>query len=66
MLKNQDEKKKKFICTSTEQDAFEKIIKNLCDATGLMMPDLRGQFVMKTDASALGVLGNYDTAGIHF
>ena len=25
------------------------------DATGLMMPDLRGQFVMETDASALGV-----------
>ena len=55
MLRNQEEKKKKFIWTSTEQNAFEKLIKDLCDATGLMMPDLRGQFVMETDASALGV-----------
>ena len=52
---NQDEKKKKkFLWTSTEQNAFDKIIKDLCNATGLMMPDLRGQFVMETDASALG------------
>ena len=56
MLRNQDEKKKKkFLWTSTEQNAFDKIIKDLCYATGLMMPDLRGQFVMETDASALGV-----------
>ena len=48
-------KKKKFIWTAACQSAFEQIKAELQAAIGLGIPDKRGDLVLETDASGLGV-----------
>ena len=48
-------RKKKFIWTAACQTAFDQIKAELQAATGLGIPDKRGDLVLETDASGLGV-----------
>ena len=55
MLKQQAEKKKKFVWTATAQQEFDSVRSKLIASAGLVIPDLRGEFVVETDASGLGM-----------
>ena len=55
MLKAQDKVKKKFVWTEAANKEFNEIRKQLIESAGLVIPDLRGEFVLETDASGLGM-----------
>ena len=55
MLKQQAEKKKKFVWTNAAQLEFDGVREKLIASAGLVIPDLRGEFVLETDASGLGM-----------
>jgi len=54
-LKGNPGKRTKFIWTAGMQQEFDDIKLALIAATGLHIPDLRGEFVLETDASQLGL-----------
>ena len=55
MLKAQKEVKRAFKWNEAAQQEFDGIRQGLMDAAGLVIPDLRGDFVVETDASGLGM-----------
>jgi len=55
MLKEQQKVKKKFVWPAAAQLEFDAVRAALMAAAGLVIPDLRGQFVIETDASGLGM-----------
>ena len=55
MLKQQKEVKKKFVWPAAAEEEFNSIREKLIASAGLVIPDLRGEFVVETDASGLGM-----------
>jgi len=55
MLKVQKEVRRKFVWTEVANAEFDNIRKELMASAGLVIPDLRGDFVVETDASGLGM-----------
>jgi hypothetical protein len=55
LLKDQQTKKRKFVWPAAAQEEFDAIRMALIASAGLVIPDLRGRFVVETDASMLGM-----------
>ena len=50
-------KGKKFTCNNATEESFQRIKKELCEATVLGMPTEKGMFVLDTDASVVAISG---------
>ncbi len=55
MLKGQEKVKRKFVWTEAANNEFNSVRELLIASVGLVIPDLRGDFVLETDASGLGM-----------